>query len=177
MNDGLLKRKVRRYFKLHKRNLPWRNTIDPYAIWVSEIMLQQTQVARVIEKYTLFLTYFPNVESLARAKSKDVLQIWQGLGYNRRAKNLHKTAQYIVDKYGGEFPRSKNELKKLPGIGEYTSAAICVFAYNMPEVLIETNIRSVYIHHYFQKARIVNDKKLLPLLKRTLGKKKSQRMV
>ncbi len=136
---------------------------------VSEVMLQQTQVTRVIDKYLLFTTRFPTVFDLARASFLEVLRIWQGLGYNRRAKFLHNAAKIIVDRYGGHVPRVIDELDLLPGIGKDTAAAICVYAYNMPLVFIETNIRTVYIHHFFKNTTLpVSDKALLPFIERTL---------
>jgi A/G-specific adenine glycosylase len=160
---------VYRYYKKHGRHdLPWRTTTNPYRIAVSEIMLQQTQVGRVIEKYQAFLKAFPTARSLASAPLQQVLQLWSGLGYNRRAKFLQQMAKSTQ----GRFPKDFSELILLPGIGKYTAGAICAFAYNQPVVFIETNIRSVYLHHFFNNAKQkVADKELIPLIEATLDRK------
>ncbi|MBY0539310.1 A/G-specific adenine glycosylase [Patescibacteria group bacterium] len=131
-------------------------------------MLQQTQVDRVVPKYKNFLKKFPTLSALAKTPLSAVLKEWQGLGYNRRAKMLHETARAIAREYSGRFPTSKEALMKLPGIGPYTASAVRVFAFNEPEVLIETNVRSVFIHHFFTKKKKVHDASLLPLIKKTL---------
>ncbi len=154
MDIRKLRTEIWNYYHQHKRDLPWRRTHDPYKIMVSEIMLQQTQVARVIPKYKAFLKKFPNVAVLAKATPKDVLVLWQGLGYNRRALNLHKTAQILVEKYKGKVPISEDELKKLPGIGRYTAGAIRAFAYNEPGILLETNIRTVLLSLFPKQTRV-----------------------
>jgi len=159
------------YYKRHGRDLPWRRTRDPYHILVSEIMLQQTQVARVLTKYPLFLRRFPTVQSLARAPFADIMRVWQGMGYNRRALALKKLAEALVKEHGARVPAEREALKALPGIGEATSGAICAFAFNKPEVFIETNIRSVFIHHFFKDRAGVSDAQLLPLLTRALDRK------
>ncbi|HYF10648.1 MAG TPA: A/G-specific adenine glycosylase [Candidatus Paceibacterota bacterium] len=156
------------HFRAHARAFPWRETRDPYRILVSEIMLQQTGVERVRGYYARFLERFPTVEALARAPLNEVLRLWQGLGYNRRAKYLREAA--IAMKAGG-FPRDAAGLCALPGIGPYTASAIAAFAYGTPEVLIETNIRAAYLHHFFPRAKAVPDKKILPLIEKTLYKK------
>ncbi len=164
------------YYDRHgRRSLPWRLTKNPYHILVSEIMLQQTQVDRVIPKYRDFLKVFPTAEILARASLGDVLRTWQGLGYNRRAKMLHETAKQITTKFGGKFPHNKSQLLELPGIGPYTAGAIMAFACNTPTVLIETNIRSVYIHHFFNDSTDVHDTELLKIIERTLDTEKSRK--
>jgi A/G-specific adenine glycosylase len=155
-----------------RHDLPWRKTIDPYKILVSEIMLQQTQVARVIPKYKEFLKLFPTVERLAQAPLGDVLKSWQGLGYNRRAKFLWLAAQVVADDYKGVWPRTLHDLRVLPGIGAYTAGAVMNFAYNEPVPLIETNVRTVYIHHFFSDKSDVMDAELLPIIKRTLDSEK-----
>jgi A/G-specific adenine glycosylase len=163
---------VREYYRRHKRRgLPWRKTKDPYRILVSEIMLQQTQVERVISKYEQFLQTFPTVELLAHAPLSSVLRLWQGLGYNRRAKMLHESAKVITEKYGGRFPRAYTELVGLPGVGRYTAGAVLAFAYNEAITLIETNVRSVYLHHFFDGLYEIGDKELMPLIERTLDTK------
>jgi len=139
---------VWRYWeKKGRHDLPWRKTKDPYRILVSEVMLQQTQVPRVIEKYKSFIKKFPTVKKLAGAKLVDVLKEWSGLGYNRRGKYLRDAAKQIVAKHKGKVPVVYSELVELPGIGQYTASAVRVFAFNERDVLIETNIRTVYIHH------------------------------
>jgi len=145
----LFQEKILAWYSLNKRDLPWRKTRDPYSILVSEIMLQQTQVERVIPKFTGWMSAFPDVSSLAKASQRDVLALWSGLGYNRRAMYLHKTAQVIVDEYQGVFPRELQTLQKLPGIGTYTSAAVLCFAYNNQIPVLDTNIKKVITHEFF----------------------------
>jgi len=129
---------------------------------ISEVMLQQTQVPRVKEKYKEFLKAFPNVRALAKAPLSKVLQVWSGLGYNRRAKFLHDAAKEIVRKHRGRVPLLYSELVELPGIGDYTASAIRVFAFNEPDVLIETNVRAAFIHHFYtQNRHKVSDRELL----------------
>jgi A/G-specific adenine glycosylase len=126
-------------------------------------MLQQTQVPRVIEKYKSFIKRFPNLRKLADAKLSDVLKEWSGLGYNRRAKYLHDAAKEIVSKYKNVVPKDVIALRKLSGMGPYTASAVRVFAFDLPDILIETNIRSVYIHHFFKDKRSVRDVDLIPI--------------
>ena len=147
-----------------RHTLPWRQTHDPYRILVSEIMLQQTQVERVIPFYLAFLKKFPTVQALANASLDDVLTEWSGLGYNRRAKMLHECAKTVTERYGGKVPRDFAALVSLPGIGAYTAGAIRAFAFNEPGVFIETNIRAALIHHFFPRAKKVSDDRLKPLL-------------
>ena len=155
------------YWRKHGRHdLPWRKTKDPYKILVSEIMLQQTQVSRVIPKYNEFLKQFPNVKVLAKAQLIDVLRVWSGLGYNRRAKFLHDAAIWITKEYKGKFPQTYEGLRRLPGVGEYTAKAILVFAFNQPEVLIETNIRTVYLRAFFQDTVNVSDREVHPYMEK-----------
>jgi len=155
------------YDKCGRHDLPWRLDHDPYKILVSELMLQQTQVVRVIPKYEAFIAQYQTVDQLAVASLGDVLRLWQGLGYNRRAKFLHQTAGIIHDTQGG-WPDTELALRALPGIGPYTAAAICAFAYNQPVELIETNVRQVYIHHFFQRTDEVTDAQILDKVRRTL---------
>src|SRR5215218_8549239 len=138
IRDGLLG-----WFRDHARELPWRQTRDPYAILVSEVMLQQTQVDRVIPYYTRFLERFPTVEDLASAATSDVIRIWSGLGYNRRAVNLQRAARVVVSEHGGSFPDDPADLKKLPGIGAYTAGAIAAFAHERDVAFLDTNMRRV----------------------------------
>jgi len=158
------------YYKLNRRDLPWRNTDNPYHILVSEIMLQQTQVERVIEKYGLFITRFPDLASLGKATLKEVLEVWQGLGYNRRAISLLKLAGITVSEYEGEFPVDAEELVKLPGIGRATAGCLLAFAFRTPSVFIETNIRRVFIHHFFQDREGIHDKEIIALVEATLDR-------
>jgi A/G-specific adenine glycosylase len=155
-------------FLANPRPMPWRTTLDPYHILVSEIMLQQTQVERVKAKYAEFLSGFPTVEDLASAPLVDVLRIWQGLGYNRRALALKRCAEEIMSRYGGRFPREIDELESLPGIGTYTARAIAAFAFGIAEPLIETNIRTVFIHFFFHGRDKISDREIMPLVAATL---------
>ncbi len=160
---------VRQHYQSSGRhNLSWRQTNDPYHILVSELMLQQTQVARVEPKFQAFVKRWPTVSELATAKLGEVLQYWQGLGYNRRAKYLHQAANEIIDKYEGVFPSSAERLKELPGIGPYTAGAVSVFAFNQSEIIIETNIRTVYYYHFFSDGTVIDDRDIVPLLQQTL---------
>jgi A/G-specific adenine glycosylase len=158
------------YYREHGRHdLLWRNTSDPYKILVSELMLQQTQVERVIPKYEVFLKAFPTVRRLAAAPLGDVLRLWQGLGYNRRAKYVHETAKVVTGEWKGKFPRTKKELESLPGVGSYTAGAIMAFAYNEPVILIETNVRQVYIHHFYKLKTDIRDSDILELIEKTVS--------
>ena len=161
------------YFNYHMnaRILPWRSTGNPYHVIVSEIMLQQTQVDRVISKYNEFIAAFPDFKTLANASIQDVLTVWQGLGYNRRALYLKRIAETVMTVHAGTLPDSPEELVKLPGIGTATASSIAAFAFNTPTVFIETNIRSVYIHYFFSDRTDIADADLLPLLEKTLDKK------
>lgn len=163
------------YYRRHGRQgLPWRRTRNPYRILVSEIMLQQTQVDRVVPKYRDFLKQFPTFAVLAQASLGDVLRAWQGLGYNRRAKMLHECAKVVVEKFRGLTPKSHAELMSLPGIGPYTAGAVMAFAYNVPIPIIETNIRSVYLHHFFHDDTDVPDTEILRMIMRTLDHENSR---
>ena len=160
------------FTKEGRHTLPWRKTSNPYRILVSEIMLQQTQVDRVLPKYKQFIQRFPTVDILAQASLAEVLAVWQGLGYNRRAKMLHACAIEIVNTHKGKFPRTVSELEALPGVGPYTAAAVMAFAFNEPIPLIETNVRSVYLHHFFKEKTQVSDKEILPIIEHTMDKKR-----
>ena len=151
------------------RDFAWRQTEDPYHVVVSEIMLQQTQTSRVVDKFAQFIKTFPTFEVLARASQREVLFLWSGLGYNRRGIALQKIAQKVVAEFGGVLPQDPQVLETFPGIGPYTAGAICAFAFNRPTVFIETNIRAVYIQTFFADAQEkVSDKELLPLIQQTL---------
>lgn len=164
------------FYKKHKRKLPFRFTektaqAHAYHILISEYMLQQTQVDRVVQKYLEFIDKFPSMQDLARATTKDVLTLWSGLGYNRRALYLQSTVKNILDNYGGVIPRDPKTLKTLPGIGEYMSQILPVFIYNDRHVLVETNIRTVFLYHFFYKSTSVTDKEILELVAQTLPTK------
>ena len=154
------------YYHDHRREMPWRENSNPYWVVVSEVMLQQTQVSRVSEKFPQFIDQFSSFKELAKASPASVITAWQGLGYNRRALNLQKLAQTI----DGDLPREPEELIKLPGIGPGTAGSIAAFAYDAPVVFIETNIRRVFIHHFFEDQEGIDDKQLLPLVEEALDR-------
>jgi len=185
MTIAVFRKTIWSYYRAHPRPMPWRRARDrrdPYRILVSEIMLQQTQVGRVVAFYENFIKKFPDFAALARAKTADVLQAWQGLGYNRRALALQKLAKEIVETkdYKGRLPRDRATLESLPGIGSYTAGAIRAFAFNEPEIFIETNIRRVFIHFFFPTSNAggkksdkkVTDAELHRYIGRTLERKK-----
>jgi A/G-specific adenine glycosylase len=159
------------YYHEHRRIFAWRKTTDPYAILVSEIMLQQTQTDRVAKKFSEFLKTFPTFKNLAQAPLADVLRAWQGLGYNRRAIALQKIAVRVLSEFGGHLPNNPEMLETFPGIGQNTAGSICAFAFNEPTVFIETNIRTVFLHHFFPEVDEVHDRQLLPLIEQTLDHK------
>jgi A/G-specific adenine glycosylase len=165
------RRTVYAYYRRYGRTLPWRTTRDPYRILLSEIMLQQTQVSRVVEKYEAFLAAFPDFPSLARARLKDVLAVWKGMGYNRRAMALKATAERVVAGHGGELPGEAEALVRLPGVGPATAAAVCAYAFGRPVVFVETNVRAVFIHVFFGRRRAVTDAAIRPLVERTLDRR------
>lgn len=148
------------------RDMPWREDTRPYYVLVSELMLQQTQVSRVIPKFNEFIKRFPDEKGLAAAPLADVLKVWQGLGYNRRAKYLHEAAKKIVEL--GGFPDTKAGLLALPGVGKNTAGAILAYSFNQPSIFIETNIRTVYIHHFFNDHFDVDDRHIREKLEETL---------
>ena len=156
------------FYRSSGRDLPWRKTTDPYHILVSEIMLQQTQVDRVIPKYNEFLGAFPTIDALADAGPSQILPVWKGLGYNRRALSLQKTAMTIRDEYSSIIPRDPRTLATFPGIGDATAAAICAYAFNMPVVYIETNIRRIILHYFFRHMDGVKDVDIIPYISATL---------
>ncbi len=158
------KKEIFAYYKRHRRDLPWRRTRDPYKIFVSEIMLQQTQVTRVRLKYRSFIKRFPDFASLARASSREILRAWQGLGYNRRALALKRASEMVVKRYHGKLPNSMEELMLLPGVGKATAGAILAYAFQMPVPFIETNIRRVFIHFFFPRSKKVKDETILKLI-------------
>lgn len=176
-NGGLNAQTIRQFralilsnHQMHGRDLPWRQTTDPYHILVSEVMLQQTQVDRVIDKYRQFIAAFPDFASLARASLQEVLAVWVGLGYNRRALALKNTAKIVMREYCGRLPASEARLVDLPGVGKYTASAILVFAFGQPVILLETNIRTVFLYFFFEHRTDVKDTEIIPLVAKTLTK-------
>ncbi|TFG92426.1 MAG: A/G-specific adenine glycosylase [Syntrophobacterales bacterium] len=163
------------YYEKYGRSFPWRETTYPYRILVSEVMLQQTQAPRVLLKYEAFLRLFPAVSILASAPLHDILGAWQGLGYNRRALALKQSAQRIVTHHDGIVPQDEKSLVSLPGVGPATARAILAFAFNKPVILIETNIRAVFIHHFFPDEETVADSNLLSLIEKTLDRNNPRR--
>jgi A/G-specific adenine glycosylase len=143
MDTRYLSKKVVEWYEENMRSLPWRSTNDPYKIWISEIILQQTRVIQGLNYYKKFVKTFPNVRSLASAKEEEVLRLWQGLGYYTRARNMHKCAKVIVSNYDCKFPTTLDELKKLPGIGDYTGAAVASIAFNQPVAAVDGNVYRV----------------------------------
>jgi A/G-specific adenine glycosylase len=163
------------HYRAHQRkNLPWRQNIDDinfgYRVLVSEMMLQQTQVNRVIDKFNQWMELFPTISSLANASFDEVLSAWSGLGYNRRARYLQETAIIMLNEFDGHIPREVSRLVELPGIGQATAAAIIVYAFNLPLVFIETNIRTVFIHHFFPDTTQVSDAQLVSLIDQSMDK-------
>jgi A/G-specific adenine glycosylase len=161
-------KKIYDHYKKHGRIFIWRKTSHAYHIFISEVMLQQTQTIRVTKKYKSFVNKFPDFKTLAHATLYEVLKLWQGLGYNRRAKFLHQSAKIITKKYNGLIPKNPKLLQMLPGIGQATAASICAFAFNMPTVFVETNIRVVFINEFLKEKEKIEDTKLLSLAKQTL---------
>lgn len=144
------------WYLQHKRDLPWRDTVDPYFIWLSEIMLQQTRVAQGLPYFLTFVEHFPKVEDLAKADEQKVLRLWQGLGYYSRARNLHKTAQFVSENLGGKFPANYSDLLKLKGIGDYTAAAIASFSYNEAVPVVDGNVFRVLSRYFDIETDIAN---------------------
>lgn len=163
------------HYDAHARvSLPWRKSITPYRIWISEVMLQQTQADRVITFFNRWMKQFPTITSLAEASQVDLLHAWKGLGYNSRVLRLKKAAQQIINQYHGVFPRAYEDILDLPGIGPYTAGAITAFAYNKPATMIETNIRRVYLHYFFKNECNVHDNKLLGVIEQTIFVERSR---
>lgn len=187
MTPAAFRKLVWHHYRTHGRHtLPWRppslklrkdGFLDSYRILVSEVMLQQTQVDRVVPKYQSFLKKFPTFKALADTSLQSVLVEWKGLGYNRRALGLKRTAEAVVHNHGGKLPRDYASLLALPGIGPYTAHAVRAFVWNEPDIFVETNIRTVYIHHFFSKAtrrqgnNKISDAELVPLVEKTLDTK------
>lgn len=157
--------------KIAYREMPWRGISDPYGVLVSEVMLQQTQVSRALGRWERFMERFPTVEALALASAGDVLEEWQGMGYNRRALSLKRACEQCLAEGGGALPQSADELQKLPGIGPSTAAGVVAFAYNRPAVYLDTNVRAVFIHELFPGEAHVKDRDLVPLVEDTCPEK------
>lgn len=155
-----------------RHQLPWRRTRNPYKVLVSELMLQQTQVSRVLPKYKTWCRRFPTTQSVARAKLAEVLTCWQGLGYNRRALNLHRLCMVVEDEYGGKLPAVVAELESLPGIGPYTARAVASFAYETPVAVVETNIRKVILHYFFQAKQRVTEQEIVRVAEQLLDRRR-----
>lgn len=149
------------------RDLPWRGIDDPYGVLVSEVMLQQTQVSRVLRYWERWMALFPTVDALAAADTATVLELWQGLGYNRRALGLKRACETCAAERAGRLPHTVDELVKLPGVGPATAGGVVAFAYNEPSVYIETNVRSVFLHELFPDEEGVSDKRLAPYVRDT----------
>lgn len=160
------------YYRKHGRSFPWRETNDPYAILVSEVMLQQTQSKRVVSFFNRWMKEFPTPRVLARASLGEILRAWSGLGYNRRALNLKRASETIVREYRGAIPPDLGKIDALPGVGPYTASAIGVFAFRIPSAFIETNIRTVYLHFFFRGRIKVSDDEILEVIGKTLPKRK-----
>jgi A/G-specific adenine glycosylase len=162
------RKKIYTYYRKHGRDLPWRKTLNPYHILVSEVMLQQTQVERVFEKYDEFIKAFPDFPSLARASLRKLITVWQGMGYNRRALALRALAQTLMNEHHGKLPSDPEDLVALPGIGRYTAGAVAAFAFNRPVLFIDTNIRRVFIHTFLHDRENIKDEDILPLIQQTI---------
>jgi A/G-specific adenine glycosylase len=158
-----------------RHELPWRKTHDAYKILVSEVMLQQTQVERVIRYYERFVAAYPTPAALAKAPLGDVLRLWQGLGYNRRAKMLHQAAKVVTADLKGKMPKTIEGLEELPGVGHYTARAVAAFAYDIHSAMVETNIRTAVFYHFFPRTKEVSDAEVLAIVEATKPGKRSAR--
>ncbi|MDR1972058.1 MAG: A/G-specific adenine glycosylase [Treponema sp.] len=158
-------------YEKEKRSFPWRTNTNPWGILVSEFMLQQTQTDRVIDYWNQWMEKWPSARLLHEASMEDVLKAWSGLGYNRRCYNLKDCARRIVKDHGGEVPKNHIDLEQLSGVGPYTAHAVPCFAYNIPTVFIETNIRAAVLHFFFKDKEGVRDKELFPVLRAALDHK------
>lgn len=145
---------LKHWYKANKRDLPWRRTTDPYKIWVSEIIMQQTRIEQGQEYYLRFLKKFPDIMALAAAGEEEVLKLWQGLGYYSRARNMHATAREIMKVYNGKFPEAYDEIRKLKGIGDYTAAAIASISFNLPYPVVDGNVLRFFTRHFGLQAPI-----------------------
>jgi A/G-specific adenine glycosylase len=154
---ALFRRRLLAWYRTAARDLPWRHTRDPYRVLVSEFMLQQTQVSRVLDYYDRFLDRYPSVDALARARPRAVREAWEGLGYYRRAANLHRLAKEVVRRHGGVVPTDPDELLQLPGVGPYTAGAVATFAYEKPVAAVDTNVRRVIQRVFGSRTAKVED--------------------
>ncbi|ADK81405.1 HhH-GPD family protein [Sediminispirochaeta smaragdinae] len=170
MEKDDFRRLIYEFYKKNRRSFPWRETNDPWLILLSEMMLQQTQTSRVATKWESLAGRFPNPQTMADVELAELLSLWSGLGYNRRALALKKIAERVVST-GGSLPDTYDGLVALPMIGPYTAKAVLAFAYNRPVVFIETNIRRIFIHHFFPDQEKVTDRQILPLVEETLDRK------
>ena len=165
------RRKILKWYRQHKRELPWRETSDPYKTLISEVMLQQTQISRVLPKYKQFLSEFPTLKTLSQTSNKKLLKIWKGLGYWRRALFLKEIAKKILKEHKGKFPKDSRLLETFPGIGPYTARAVACFAFQSKDAFLDTNIRRVYLHFFFPKKKKVSDKEILKIAQKALWEK------
>lgn len=183
MNKSHFQQLIWEFYEHHGRHdLPWRTPshkatehktdLDPYAIYVSEIMLQQTQAPRVIDKYETWLADFPSFQAVATASKKEILSHWQGLGYNRRALYIKETAEIITNSFNDKLPSEKEKLLELPGIGPYTAGALQAFVFAKPVIFVETNIRTVFIHHFFADEEDISEAAIKELVADTLPEKR-----
>lgn len=168
MNIPDFQRTILDWYRDNRRNMPWRDTYDPYEILVSEIMLQQTQVSRVLPKYELFLTEFPTVADLSAANDAKLLRVWEGLGYWRRALYLRDAAKMVVDEFDGVFPPDAATLRMLPGVGPYTASALACFVFGSAEPFLDTNIRRVYLHFFFPENDAVADSQIMDIARQAV---------
>ncbi len=162
----IFQQKIYDFYKKNKRNFVWRENITSYKIFISEVMLQQTQTARVVPKFEAWIQKFPDFQTLAQASQHEVLSAWQGLGYNRRGLAVHASAKKIVQEFFKKLPEDPVILQTFPGIGPNTAGSICTFAFNIPVVFIETNIRTAFLHEFFLGQAQVSDRELLPLIEK-----------
>jgi len=163
--------KIYDYYHKNRRDFVWRSDITEYKIFISEVMLQQTQTSRVVFKFQQWIEKFPDFASVAQATQYEILSTWQGLGYNRRGLNLAKAARMILQDFHGKLPKNLDDLQKFPGIGPNTAGSISAFAFNFPVIFIETNIRTVFLYEFFQDKEVVHDKEILKLVQETLDQK------
>lgn len=161
-------KKIYDFYRSNKRDFSWRENITPYRIFISEVMLQQTQTSRVISKFAEWIARFPDFNSVAQASVHDVLACWQGLGYNSRGLRIQKAARMIMQDFNGQLPTTLSALESLPGIGPNTAGSISAFAFNLPVTFIETNIRTVFLHEFFAEAIDVHDRDILSLVAMTV---------
>jgi A/G-specific adenine glycosylase len=166
----VFRERIWEHYRAYGRDLPWRHDPTPYQVFISEVMLQQTQVGRVLERYPRWLERFVSFEALAAASVAEVLAAWQGMGYNRRALWLRAAAEQVMSEWDGQLPRDPVQLARLPGVGPNTAGSIAAFAYEVPTVFIETNIRRVFLHEFLGDRDNVADAELRPLIAAALDR-------